>query len=580
MNAIIHHKAEFNKQHKLIESHGDNAYILWALGLYLDEPDLDALSSRALTDGGNDKSIDFLEIDKTGQKIVIVQGYYTKKNGDKAPSKKASDINTAVAWLASGDMKCQTINQRLKERISDCRDLIEQDEIEHIELIYIHNLPESINTKQELETCERNAQKLFLDKGISVTCKELGITEIESLYMERSSQILIKHKIKIDGERIGYIQNTDWDAYIFNIKGEWLRDLFKQHDDKLFSANYRGFLGVNKRKKINSGIKNTAEKQAPDFWVFNNGITLITTQITEEKAGRKKENYLHGISIINGAQTTGSLGSIDSNIGIPDVKVMCRVVVCKNPEKIEEIVKYNNTQNKITTWDQYANDETQKNLKDQFKKLGFEYSLKRGFDAATAEIGIEKVAQPVLAFNGSLQDSNRSKNSIFESAEIYKRAFYDKSARHVLLAFCFSRSIDNIKNTLQNKETRTKMETEQLNLFNHFSFKNFLQASIGRCLEPFIKRQYNINDLKVNNNSIKTIEEMSKTLEPITRQVLRGVTRELGSYAENNKASMSDILKKEETLVAISPDVNSFLEGIIDGRDEYDFSNIIYSPAC
>jgi len=57
----MHHLVEFQKRAALRKKYGSNAYMLWVLGLYLDEPDLDALASRSLTDGSNDKGMDFVE---------------------------------------------------------------------------------------------------------------------------------------------------------------------------------------------------------------------------------------------------------------------------------------------------------------------------------------------------------------------------------------------------------------------------------------------------------------------------------------------------------------------------------------
>ena len=346
----MYHLAEFKKQTELQRRYGSNAYILWVLGLYLDEPDLEALASRALTDGSNDKCMDFVEIDKTGQKIVIVQGFYSERNSDKAKSKKASDLMIAASWIAHGDSNAKTINDRARARSLDCRHALESEEIEAVELLYIHNLPESLNTQEELETCQRAASKLF-GNGVLVTCKEFGLREIETLFNERFSQILVKNRIKIDGAWLGTQKSSEWTAHVYSVRGEWLRKVFKEYEERLFSANYRGFLGISRRKKINSAIRATASSQPEDFWVFNNGITLLTDALTK----RGPTSHLTGISIINGAQTTGSLGHVHSEIDLSNVWVMCRVVVCKNPDLVEEIVKYNNTQNKITTWDQYAN---------------------------------------------------------------------------------------------------------------------------------------------------------------------------------------------------------------------------------
>lgn len=547
--------------------------MLWVLGLYLDEPDLDALAGRSLTDGGNDKCLDFIEIDKTGQKIIVAQGFFGDKIGDKAPSKKASDLMIAASWLAHGDKDARTLNEKVRTRSIECRAAIEAEEIEQIELLYIHNRPESLNTQEELDTCALTAQKLFEIYGLQVSCKELGLREIETLYRERSSQILITDSIPIKGRSMGSLNTNDWDAHLYTVKGSWLRDLFKQYDDRLFSANYRGFLGISKRKKINSAIKSTAERQPDDFWVYNNGITLLTNELTKSTRG----GTLKGVSIINGAQTTGSLGSIDPHVDLDKVNVMCRVVVCKNPDKIDDIVKYNNTQNKITTWDQYANDELQIIIRTQFSEFGYEYSMKRGFDSADAAIGIEKAAQPVLSFNGYYIDANRSKNSIFDRPEIYRRAFADRPARHILLAYCFAKSIDEVKRSLDQKSSRTDNESKQLALFNYLSFRHFLLSSIGISLQQFIGGNFLPADAKISRSEAgQGIDAIASQLEKITRQVLRAVSRTLENKSKTDGVDISRLLKNESTLTEIKAELNSYLESVLDGQIEASHKQLIH----
>jgi aryl-alcohol dehydrogenase-like predicted oxidoreductase len=75
----------------------------------------------------------------------------TKKN-DSAPDNKASDLNTACAWLLSGNLS--TVPEKLKSIIEECRLSISSGEIDSIDLLYIHNLPESINVARELQTVE------------------------------------------------------------------------------------------------------------------------------------------------------------------------------------------------------------------------------------------------------------------------------------------------------------------------------------------------------------------------------------------------------------------------------------------
>lgn len=559
---MLHHVKAYEERKELIEKYSHNAYMLWALGLYLDESDIDALADRSLTDGGGDKCVDFLEIDLSERRIVIAQGYFSDKAADKAPSGKAADINTAIAWIANGDTSSKTLSEVLKVRIKEARKAIKDDQIDKIELLFIHNRPSHLNSKEELDTCERNAAQIFLDQEISVVCKELGLAQIEGLYQHRNSQILIKDEIVVDGKKLGQHETPDWDAYLFTAKGEWLRELFRNYDENLFSANYRGFLGISKRKKINSAIKSTAEKQSSDFWVFNNGITLLTTGLFT----KGKRSVIKGISIINGAQTTGSLGSVEDNVSLDDVRVMCRIVVCKNPKKIDQIVKFNNTQNKITTWDQFANDDHQKLIRTEFNSLGIDYSLKRGFDSQESIIGIEKVVQPILAFNGHYEDANRGRNAIFDRGEIYKKAFHERSARHILLAYCFGKSIDLVRKSLINKPNKKLTEEHQSSLFSYLSFRNFLLACIGESVGHFIDKKCTPGAMKINNKQKKPdIDSISSAFEAVTRQVLRAVSSEIKNLETSEKIQVSEFLRDSGSLAKIKNRVNELIEMALDG---------------
>src|SRR5579872_466762 len=97
-----------------------NAHLIWVLGLYLEDPDLEALASEALTDGHDDKKIDFIYLDRDGKRIVFAQGYYSQNPGKtSAPANKASDLNTAAAWLLSGDTSL--VPEQLRPIITECR---------------------------------------------------------------------------------------------------------------------------------------------------------------------------------------------------------------------------------------------------------------------------------------------------------------------------------------------------------------------------------------------------------------------------------------------------------------------------
>jgi len=95
-----------------------------------------------------------------------------------------------------------------------------------------------------------------------------------------------------------------------------------------------------------------------------------------------------------------------------------RLINSNDQETVRNIVRFNNTQNEITTWDPYSNSDDQQRLQDEFKSLGHNYSLKRGFGESLSGIGIEVVAQLLLAFAGDFQEANRGKNGVFERSPI------------------------------------------------------------------------------------------------------------------------------------------------------------------
>lgn len=230
----------FRSDDSLIKRVGEaNAHMIWALGFYLEEPDLEALASEALTDGPNDKKIDFIKLDRDAKRIVFAQGYYATQDKTEAPANKASDLNTAAAWLLSGDLS--SVPSPLKPVIEECRNALEEGDVSTIDLVYVHNLPESINVTRELQTAAAFVQKALGDSPVRVTSRELGRSKIEHLFEGQESHIAVKDEIICPSKMAFSEKGAKWEASIMSVPGVWLHQLFTQYGDALFSANYRGF---------------------------------------------------------------------------------------------------------------------------------------------------------------------------------------------------------------------------------------------------------------------------------------------------------------------------------------------------
>ena len=474
-----------NTRQGLIDKIGyDSAYLVLAVALFIEEQDADSLASEGLTEGANDKKIDLIFHDVSSKRLVFAQGYVASSQKDEAPSNKAADLNTACAWLLSGDPA--TVPEKLREIITSCRQAIGTGEIEAIDLLYVHNLPESINVSRELQTAEDHLRTSLSVDTISVRSHELGKSKIEHLLAAQDSHIEVKDEIEFPGAVGITHKGVNWKAGVSTIHAEWLHELYGKHGDKLYSANYRGFLGADGRRRINSGIRETVEKEPGDFWAYHNGISVLTLAMTKKGA----KHWLKGISVINGAQTSGTIGSIDvAKTPIKDVQLLCRVIECSDQATIDKIVRFNNTQNVITTWDRFSNDADQRRLSEEFDTLGYAYNRKRGFSAQGDQIGIEQVLQPLLAFHGRPRDATRGKAQLFLQDHLYRNAFENKKARHILFVYSLARAIDNRRLELKRKSDENGLiaiEEKQLSCLRNLNFKPFLISSIANSLEAVI----------------------------------------------------------------------------------------------
>ena len=563
----------FRANRELVEKLGEsNAHLVWVLGMLLQESDLEALASGSLTDGPDDKKIDLLHVDRDEGRIVLAQGYFSTTSKDTAPANKASDLNVAAAWLFSGDLS--NVPKQLYSPICEVREALQEGDISSVDLVYVHNVPESVPVQRELQTAASYVREHLKDMpNISVSARELGSISIEHLFASQESHIEVTEKVMCPFG-IHFIQKgPDWEAGVMSVSGSWLHDLYKKHEDRLFSANYRGFLGFSKRRKINTAIRSTAENSPSDFWVYNNGVTIVTLGFEPVRKGTE----LTGISIINGAQTTGSIANVDTaKHDIDDLRVLCRVIRCQHSEKIGNIVKHNNTQNEITTWDQYSSEPEQIRIEGEFRELGYVYERKRGFRSSSGCIGIEDVAQPLIAFQGRYREANYGRNRIFERRQNYKQAFDGKKARHILLVYSLARAIDERRLELKRKSsdsTIIKLEEQQLLLLRNLRFKYFFLAVLAKCLEPILGFQV---DLTTVAYSPKAADAKNNTFISLVAESLPVVTSVLSlACTQVNYESLGDWISKDEGIDSLSRTVSAILYSTQSAEQFSDWRNLV-----
>jgi hypothetical protein len=549
---------------------GPNSLSIFTLMLYLRIEDPDEFAVNAITEGPDDKKVDFCHIDEQERRIIIGQSYLAREwTRQSAPSNKASDLASAVAWFLSASE--DLIPSHLVDKAREIRRSIQSHSITRVELLFIHNCNESVNVDKELKAVADAARDIIVSMAqpgqepIIVSYKEIGLNEIEDLYRARESEILVDDIIEVPLTEYIREQADEWRAILASVPAEWIKYLYKQHGDRLFSANYRDYLGyASKNTNINFQINQTATSEPRNFWVYNNGITALTHQIN-----LSTPPTIRGISIINGAQTSGALGDT-TEPSAQQAKVLIRIVECENPELIDKIIRYNNTQNEIKPADRRSNDATQRRLRADFEQYGITYVHRRTASRAPRNsITASSIAPALCAFHGDPQTAYRNSRDIFNDDAIYQRVFPNNlRVEHIFLIKTLSIALDSIKEGLKIRhanQTTTQIESQEYEVLKYSASKHFLFYIIGSLSEQLMGRRISDRfewkcrrDVIVPNN-ISMIRSWIEVLQAILPQLATIIARRPGDpfYDVPRSSDQSRLVSTE--LIALIASLQSQL---------------------
>jgi hypothetical protein len=507
--------AAFNSRDDL-KKYGVDALLLFALQLKfgIDIEDIDLIASNCLTEGGEDKKADLIYIDYEAAHVVIAQTYIAKsligKDGKpkKAKANKAADLNATVSWLLATPIS--NLPEKLKSHAEELRRAITDGGISTIHIWLVHNQPESTNVRDELNTVEHTTDSIikanfpsFSSIGkIEIQALEVGKNTLEAWYQSVQNPILVSKVFTIPISNGFEIKEGDWRSFVTAIPAAFLHKLYGEYKNDLFSADIRGYLGSRESdKNINKGMEQTAGEDPGHFWVYNNGITVLVNNFKPIKTGGLKKLRINGFSIVNGAQTTGAIGSL-SEPPEDSAMVPVRFITCGNNETLRNIIRYNNTQNKMIGPDSRSNDPIQTKLISEFKNIpGISYSPRRG----VGEDIIKKpppntynllpfvAGQAIAAFWGRPDVAYHEKTDMWINTEKYSTYFNDRTnAKNVLFALSLLKAVENKKTSLWGKSNSDNLvgkENDQFTFFRKRGSVFMMTSAIARCLEDILNKQ-------------------------------------------------------------------------------------------
>jgi hypothetical protein len=489
-----------------LTAYSDNAIGLFALALKFGIDDLESVGAESICDGGNDKKNDIIYIDLEQQRAVLIQAYRAKAPKQAAPANKASDLNTALAWLLVTPEK--DLPAPIRAHTLRLRDGIRSNAVKDLHVWYVHNCQESLNVQNELDTVKHSLASAlnsnFHGLQLNTSVLEVGNSTLQGWYSETQSPIMVTEDFTFQCPGGYEMKGKRWKAFVTSIAAVDLYSVYRKPGVgvKLFSANVRDYLGSRDADtNINNGIKQTIKNSAGDFWVYNNGLTVLTHAYESERdlADTTTSLKVSGISIVNGAQTTGAIGHLET--APPDsARVQVRFVSTTDNNLIQDIVRYNNSQNHISAADFRSTDAIQKRLKDEVILVpNAEYEGGRRGGASDAIRRRAKlmpsytVGQALASFHGDPVMAYNKKTEIWVNDAMYAKFFNERtSGTHLIFTYSLLRAVENKKTRLIEKsnseQVLTESEQSQLDFFRLSGATFVYVAAIAKSLEAILSR--------------------------------------------------------------------------------------------
>jgi len=167
------------------------------------------------------------------------------------------------------------------------------------------------------------------------------------------------------------------------VSGADIAKWYQDHKTDLFAENIRVVIP---RSEINAGMAETVKTTPERFGYYNNGIVILANSIATSPGGLLNRDVLrvglNGSSIVNGAQTVSTLGSLlgtewEQNLSQVFVLTRCIEVPVEDPSLARGITRYANTQNEVSSQDFSFLDEQQHRLARELSLLGYEYVIRQ-----------------------------------------------------------------------------------------------------------------------------------------------------------------------------------------------------------
>jgi len=355
----------------------------------------------AIVDGGDDNGIDAIHVGPDLSLWLLQSKYIDAAQGEP----DLGDVNklcTGVRDLLAG--RWDRFNEAVRAKRAQITAALD-DPACRIQVLLVHTGGALSDDKRRLLSGLEAGFNAGRPEGLRTTVH--GLAGLHDLHLESLAREPIREVAELRG--YGFVDGP-YRAVYGRISARQLAGWSQRHGVALVERNLRRFKGST---EVNDGLALTLREQAPHFFYFNNGVTLLCdsfTQVGVRVDTREQGRFdLRGLSIINGAQTVGAIAREPAaHYDAQPSEVLVTIVSLEQaPPGFGELVTQNrNRQNAVDIRDFAALDERQQQWHATLDLVGVSYICQAGDNDLPRGPAVFDVAEAAraLACSGTGRD--------------------------------------------------------------------------------------------------------------------------------------------------------------------------------
>ena len=260
-------------------------------------------AAQSVVDGFDDGGIDAIHFDATADCLYFIQSKWaTSPNASFDEASAAKFVNGVKMILAD---KFDRLNDKIRAKEPVLREALYSTRDVRIRLVTIHTAKQGV--AKHVGRLLDDLVKELNDPIPIADYQDLPITAVYELITAESKdpKITIQAVLNDWG-----VIDRPYLAYYGRVPLETIAGWWKEHRNRLFTQNLRLYY---QNSAINEALKRTMLDEPDHFWYYNNGITIIADKVVKGVAGSPAHKFANfacfGASVVNGAQTVGTIGS-------------------------------------------------------------------------------------------------------------------------------------------------------------------------------------------------------------------------------------------------------------------------------